>query len=84
MPGLLGAAGVDGVFLDTFVNPTSPYSEDPRHDLDMSSLALVKRYKHRHGTVYPDLPWDPKASFRAVARFYAASSERSDLDPNAR
>lgn len=68
---LLDQAGVDGVFIDSFVDPVSPYSEDPRHDLDMSSLSLVKSYEHRTGSVYPDMPWDPKEAFRAVAEYYS-------------
>ncbi len=26
----------------------------------------------RHGVTYPDMPWEPKESFHAVARFYAS------------
>jgi hypothetical protein len=26
----------------------------------------------KHGTTYPDMPWEPKASFRAVADYYGA------------
>ena len=25
----------------------------------------------KHGDTYPDMTWEPKESFRAVARFYA-------------
>jgi hypothetical protein len=28
----------------------------------------------RSGTTYPDLPWEPKQSFRAVADFYAGQA----------
>ena len=28
----------------------------------------------RHGVTYPDMPWEPKESFRAVAEYYADSS----------
>ena len=68
--GLLDGAGVEGVFLDTFVDYISPYAEEPHYDLDMSSLALVKMFEHRHGSTYPDMPWEPKEAFRAVAAFY--------------
>jgi hypothetical protein len=69
--GLLDGAGVDGVFLDSFVDCISPYSEDPHYDLDMSSLSLVKTYEHGHGTTYPDMTWEPKEAFRAVAEYYS-------------
>lgn len=43
----------------------------PRYDLDISSMSLVKLLKNGPGATYPDLPWEPKAAFREVARFYA-------------
>ena len=68
---LLDRAGVDGVFIDTFVDPISPYSEEPYYDLDMSALSLVKTLQHGHGSTYPDVPWEPKEAFHAVAAYYA-------------
>lgn len=68
---ILDAASVDGAFVCTFVDPIAPFSQDARHDLDMSSLSLVKTYEHRHGTTYPEMTWEPKASFSAVAAYYA-------------
>ncbi len=41
-------------------------------DLDMTVTSLVKTYARGHGTSYPDLPWEPKQAFGAVASFYAA------------
>ena len=87
-----GGAGVDGVFVHTFVSPVCPYSDDRVHDLDMASYSLVKSYGSRLGEVaamlprlpwdtgrmgdtYPDMPWEPKQSFYAVAEAYA----RADL-----
>jgi hypothetical protein len=70
---LLDAAGVDGAFVFTFVFPIYTYASDPRYDLDMASTSLVKSYADaKHGTTYPDMPWEPKESFRAVAEYYAA------------
>jgi hypothetical protein len=41
----------------------------------MSSFALVKTYADgRHGTTCPDMPWEPKAAFRAVADYYAGEA----------
>ncbi|HEY3734530.1 MAG TPA: hypothetical protein VGL63_11495 [Streptosporangiaceae bacterium] len=68
---ILDAAGVDGAFVSSFADPISPYSDDPRYDLDMSALSLVKTYAGGRGTTYPDMPWEPKAAFRAVAKCYA-------------
>ena len=68
---ILDGVGVDGAFVFTFVSPTSPYNEDPRRDLDMASYSLVKSYVDKHGTTYPDMPWEPKKSFKAVADYFA-------------
>jgi hypothetical protein len=68
---ILDGAGVDGVFVNSFVDPLSPFSDDPRHDLDMSSMSLVKSYQSRRGTTYPDMPWEPKQAFAAVAGCFA-------------
>jgi hypothetical protein len=70
--GILDRAGVYGAFVMTFVTPTAPYNDNPRRDLDMNSYSLVKSYTHKGGTTYPDMPWEPKESFRAVADYYAA------------
>lgn len=70
--GILEAAGVDGAFIMTFVEPLNVYDQDPRHDLDMNSFALVKSFAGgRRGTTYPGMAWEPKELFRGVADFYA-------------
>jgi hypothetical protein len=43
---------------------------DPREDLDLASYGIVKVYEDRLGTTYPDLPWEPKAAFAALAGCY--------------
>jgi len=69
---VLDKAGVDGAFVSQFVSQIDPYSDDPKNDLDMASSSLVKYFEGgRHGTIYPDMPWEPKESFRAVADYYA-------------
>jgi hypothetical protein len=45
---------------------------DPHHDLDMTATSLVKTYARGHGSTYPDMAWEPKQAFGAVASFYAA------------
>jgi hypothetical protein len=69
--GILDAEGADGAFVWTFADPWLTHSADPRYDLDMTATSLVKTYARGHGTTYPDLPWEPKEAFGAVASFYA-------------
>jgi hypothetical protein len=68
---ILDNARVDGAFVSTFVYPIFPYDPDPRYDLDMASYSLVKSFSHsNHGVTYPDMNWEPKESFKAVADYY--------------
>lgn len=70
---LLDSAGVAGTFVYTFTSPLWPHGDDPRHDLDAGSFGLVKPCPDgRLGTTYPDMAWEPKKSFAAVADYYAA------------
>jgi hypothetical protein len=69
---ILDSAGVDGAFIMQFLSQITPYSDTPKYDLDMASSSLVKYYEGgRRGTTYPDMPWEPKESFRAVAEYYS-------------
>jgi hypothetical protein len=69
---ILDNAGVDGAFIFQFISQITPYDDKPKFDLDMASSSLVKYYeRRRHCTSYPDMPWEPKESFRAVADYYA-------------
>jgi hypothetical protein len=67
LTGMLGAfeaAGVRGAFVYTLVAPSYPADdEDPRLDLDAASYSLVRSW--------PDGRTAPKASFHAVAAYYA-------------
>ena len=68
---LLDEAGFSGTFMDTFIYPINPYSDSPKYDLDRANSTLVKYFDDgRHGATYPDMRWEPKAAFRAVAEFY--------------
>jgi len=40
-------------------------------DLDPTILSKFKGNVGMHGATYPDMPWEPKKSFRAVADYYA-------------
>ena len=68
---ILDNAGVDGAFVLGFASPTLIHHADPLHDFDMASYSLVKALPDAtHGATYPDMPWEPKQSFRAVAAIY--------------
>lgn len=67
----LKKAGVDGTFVFTFTMPTMKHSDHPLYDFDKASYSLVKSYRNgKHGTTYPDMTWEPKESFKAVAEYY--------------
>lgn len=86
---IFDAGGADIAFVQTFVQPLSPWNPDPRFDFDLASYSLVRSFAGGlgdlvkefpkvpwdttgHGTTYPDMPWEPKESFRAVAAWNAA------------
>ena len=74
------AAGVYGTFVFTFVETGVgvPAGTDPTarpkldFDPDLPRYALVRSfYPERHqGTTFPDVTWEPKESFYAVANYY--------------
>jgi len=69
----LERSGVAGALLSTFVTPEARTNDDPRYDVDMDSMSLVKSLPGgRHGMVYPDLPWEPKEAFAAVAQHFGS------------
>ncbi len=67
---IFDAEGVDSAFVFTFVLYQLPHREDPRDDLDLASYGIVKVYEDRFGETYPDLAWEPKAAFTALADYY--------------
>jgi len=62
--------GVDAAFACTFVCYGWPHRSDPCEDFDMASWGVVKVLEHCAGDTYPDMPWEPKAAFTALANFY--------------
>ena len=75
---VLGQAEVDGAFVFTFVQPPQFQDEAEKQmlknvafDLDIVNYSLVKSFIDGHGSVYPDMPWEPKESFWVVADYYA-------------
>jgi hypothetical protein len=65
------AEGVDSAFVYLFALDGFPHRpDDPRHDLDLASFGIVKVFEDRNGDTYPDMPWEPKAAFAALADYY--------------
>jgi len=64
--------GVDSAFVFTFESTQLPHRPDgdPRDDLDRASYGIVKVLEGRRGDAYPELPWEPKAAFAALAELY--------------
>ncbi|SOD67186.1 hypothetical protein SAMN06297387_12920 [Streptomyces zhaozhouensis] len=64
--------GVDSAFVFLFSLPGYPHRPDgdPRDDLDRAGLGIVKLLEGRRGQTYPDMEWEPKAAFAAVAERY--------------
>lgn len=71
-------ARLAGAFAFTFVEPTMPSADDPVHDLDLASYSLVRTMANGHGTTYPDMTWEPKRAFWAVAESYGQQDSRSN------
>jgi hypothetical protein len=69
---IFDAEGVDGTFVFLFALDNLPHRPggDPRDDLDRASPGIVKPLEGRRGASYPDMTWEPKAAFTAVAECY--------------
>lgn len=65
------AEGVDSAFVNTFALYQLPHRPNPREDLDMGSYGIVKVLEDQLGQSYPDMPWEPKAAFAALAACYS-------------
>src|SRR5260221_458671 len=62
--------GADTAFANTFASYHLPPRRNPRADLDMASYGVVKVLEDRPGHSYPDMAWEPKAAFTALADSY--------------
>jgi hypothetical protein len=67
---IFAAEGVDTAFVNTFARYDLPHRDNPREDFDLASYGVVKVLENRTGKTYPDLPWEPKAAFTALAAYY--------------
>jgi hypothetical protein len=74
---IFDAEEVDGAFIWLFELCNFPHRPggDPRDDLDLASPAIVKTLDGRRGDTYPDMTWEPKAAFTAVADCYREQEE---------
>jgi hypothetical protein len=70
------AEGVDTAFVNTFASYHLPRRDNARTDLDRASYGVVAVFEDRLGDTYPDLPWEPKAAFAALAGYYASTPAR--------
>jgi hypothetical protein len=68
---LFDSLGVAGVGVSEFIHPTHPHSDDPRYDLDMASMAIVKTIRDDFKDPASEYRWEPKESFHAIADYYA-------------
>jgi len=70
--------GVDSAFVFLFALHNLPHRPDgdPRDDLDLASLGVVKVLEDRDGDTYPGLPWEPKVAFGAIAEHYRDRAPR--------
>lgn len=64
------AEGVDTVFANTFASYHLPHRSEPRRDLDMASYGIVTVLEHDFGHAFPDMAWEPKVAFTALANSY--------------
>ena len=72
---IFNAEGVDTAFWYTFAAYYLPHRSDGRLDLDVASCGVVKVLEDRCGQAYPDMPWEPTATFTALAEYYRCKPE---------
>lgn len=63
---------VDAVFVYTFARYDLADCSPSREDFDVASAGLVRVLDNGRGRRYPDMPWEPKAAFDALAEYYRA------------
>lgn len=69
---IFDSEGVDSAFVFLFALYNYPHrtTGDPRDDLDLAGFGMVKVLPDGRGETYPDMPWEPKKAFGAVAAYY--------------
>jgi len=65
------AEDIDSAFWNTFAGfEYTRHPTDPHHDFDLASYGVVAVLDHGRGTTYPDMAWEPKQVFGALAAAY--------------
>jgi hypothetical protein len=64
------AEDVHGAFWFTFAGYECLSRPGPRRDLDLASYGAVRMLDGRRGSAYPDMAWEPKEVFHAIAARY--------------
>jgi hypothetical protein len=68
---VFASEGVDSAFVYTFARYDLADRSPSHEDFDMASAGLVRVFDDgRRGRRYPDMPWEPKAAFDALAEYY--------------
>jgi hypothetical protein len=67
---IFNAESVDTAFVCTFASYNLPHRGNPREDFDLASYGVVKVLEGRRGHTYPDMPWESKAAYTALADYY--------------
>jgi hypothetical protein len=68
--------GVHSVAMAEFIHPTHPHSGDPKHDLDIASMAITKTIRDDYTDPATTYRFEPKEAFDAIADFYAGVTTR--------
>lgn len=81
---VIDETGIDAAFVFTFVQPPAVMNDAEKQmlqmidfDFDIVNYSLVKSFLDQHGTTYPDMTWEPKESFHAVAEYYGRTESGS-------
>ena len=70
------AEDIDSAFWFTFAGfEYLRHPTDPHRDLDLASYGVVAVLEHERGTTYPDMTWEPKRVFGALAAAYARARQ---------
>ena len=71
-------AGVDATFLYEFAARDFLHRpDDPAQDWDIAAPSVVKMLDGDKPERYPDMPWEPKRAFDALAEYYRAGEQPS-------
>ncbi|MFC0627073.1 hypothetical protein [Kribbella deserti] len=70
MVGVFEREGLLGASIYSFISPDAPHSASKEHDYDIASYSVVKTIRADHFDPTSPYRWEPKQSFKAVAKKY--------------